>query len=317
MHLKWLLLTAWPGLLVLAAMVPPLLPATPLSDPLHAWAGPVDPDRLTAWTNHQLEAQQQAIQQLLSVKGAPTLANTLVPYDRAIAALDAASSEAELLYAVSPSKAVRDAAESLVQTVSNASVALSLNQQVYRALAAVDASSADPATRYYLQRTLLEYRLAGVDKDAPTRERVQKLQEQITKLGLVFGRNVQEHVNTVTVSVLEELAGLPADFLARHKPAADGSIQLTTDYPDYMPVMTYAQNGSLRRRMFLAYNTRAYPANKQVLLDLLNARQELASTLGFQNWADLATADQMMGSAANVRQFLKELDVASRPDAAK
>ena len=67
--------------------------------------------------------------------------------------------------------------------------------------------------------------------------------------------------------------------------------------------------------MFLAYNTRAYPANQQILLDLLATRQEIATVLGFRSWADLATADQMMGSAANVRTFLAKLDEASREGA--
>jgi thimet oligopeptidase len=67
--------------------------------------------------------------------------------------------------------------------------------------------------------------------------------------------------------------------------------------------------------MFLAYNTRAYPGNRQLLLDLLATRQEIASVLGFRSWADLATADQMMESAANVRKFLARLDEASREGA--
>src|SRR5215469_3816718 len=75
--------------------------------------------------------------------------------------------------------------------------------------------------------------------------------------------------------------------------------------------MTFASNPGLRERMFLAYNTRAYPANKQILLDLLATRHEIAGVLGFRSWADLATADQMMKSAANVRTFLTKLDEAS------
>ena len=55
---------------------------------------------------------------------------------------------------------------------------------------------------------------------------------------------------------------------------------LTTDPPDMMPVMTFAASAALRERMFLAYNTRAYPANRQILLDLLATRQEIASVLG-------------------------------------
>ncbi len=90
---------------------------------------------------------------------------------------------------------------------------------------------------------------------------------------------------------------------------------MSTDQPDMQPVMTFASNAALRERMFLAYNTRAYPANKQILLDLLATRQEIAACLGFRSWADLATADQMMGSAANVRTFLAKLDEASRDGA--
>jgi thimet oligopeptidase len=107
------------------------------------------------------------------------------------------------------------------------------------------------------------------------------------------------------------LDGLPADYLARHQPNAEGRVTLTTDQPDMQPVMTFAANAALRERMFLAYNTRAYPANRQILLDLLATRQEIADVLGFRSWADLATADQMMASAANVRTFLAKLNEAS------
>ncbi len=81
--------------------------------------------------------------------------------------------------------------------------------------------------------------------------------------------------------------------------------------------MTFAQSGDLRRRMFLAYNTRAFPSNRQVLLDLLRIRQEIATILGFAHWADLATADQMMESAANMQAFLDDLDHASKAGAEK
>ena len=59
------------------------------------------------------------------------------------------------------------------------------------------------------------------------------------------------------------------------------------------------------------------PPTQQLLLDLLATRQEIATVLGFRSWADLATADQMMGSAANVRTFLAKLNEASREGAVR
>jgi thimet oligopeptidase len=282
---------------------------------LHAWAGDLDPEKLKSWVGRHLDAHKAAVEQLLAVQPPRTVENTLVPYDQAIAALGIAGSEAGLLHSVAAEKAVRNQAEAMVQAVSEAAVQLSLNPQVYQALSSIDLSDADAASRHYLERTLLQYRLAGVDKDQSTRERIQQLQERITELGLAFGRNVQEQVNTVVVTDAAESDGLPEDFLARHAPDAEGHRTLTTDYPDYQPVMTFAKSDALRGRMFLAYNTRAYPANKQILMEILATRQQLADTLGFSSWANLATADQMMGSAANVKTFLAELDAASKTGA--
>ena len=121
-----------------------------------------------------------------------TLETTWRPYDDAIAALSQAGSECGLLDSVHPSKPVRDKAQQLAQRVAEAATALSLNQDVYRALAAVDASQADDATKHYVERTLLQYRLAGVDKDDATRARLRELQDKATLLSLTIGRNVQE-----------------------------------------------------------------------------------------------------------------------------
>ena len=192
--------------------------------------------------------------------------------------------------------------------------ALSLNRAVYEALAAIDLTGASPATQHFVQRTLLGYRLAGVDKDQATRDQLQSLQEKATMLSLEFSRNIQEGGKTIEATEAE-LDGLPADYLARHPVNAAGRVTLSTDQPDMQPVMTFAASAALRERMFLAYNTRAYPANQKILLDLLATRQEIATVLGFRSWADLATADQMMGSAANVRTFLATLDEASREGA--
>ena len=253
----------------------------------------------------------------LAAEGPRTIESTLRAYDDAVAELAAVGSLTGLMHSVYPEKTVRDTAQALLQKISQAGVELSLNRDVYQALEKIDASGADAATRHYLDRTLLQYRLAGVDKDDATRAKIKELQDQATLTSLNFGRNVQEGGNTVTVEDAAELDGLPADFLEAHQPGEDGKITLTTDFPDYLPVLTFARSSDLRRRMFLAYNTRAYPANRQLLLDLLRIRQEVATILGFAHWADLATADQMMESAANMQAFLDDLDHASKGGAEK
>jgi thimet oligopeptidase len=281
---------------------------------LHPWneSGQIDAPTLEGWVQGRLARQQQQIDSLLAVEGQKTLENTLRPYDEAVATLSAAGSLASLLDSVYPDKAVRDKARELTQTVAEAATALSLNQEVYRALAAIDLSLADPATTHYVSQTLLNYRLAGVDKDDATRAHLRELSDKATEISLTFAKHVQENVNRVEVRDATELAGLPEDYIHNHPPDTEGVITLTTDFPDMQPVMTFARSADLRLRMFRAYNTRAYPANRQLLLDLLAVRQQVASILGFASWADLATANQMMGSAANLKKFIGELEQASR-----
>ena len=292
--------------------------AAAVTPDLHSWeaGGATSAEALTAWVSARLAAHESALEALLAVKGPRTPANSLRIYDVAIEQLNLAGAQAGVLNSVAAASAVRDQAQLEAQRVAMAGSALSLNRAVYDALSAIDLTGANPATKHYVERTLLGYRLAGVDKDQDTRDRLQVLNEKSTRISLEFSRNIQEGAKTVEATAAE-LEGLPADYLARHQAGADGKITLTTDPPDMQPVMTFAASPALRERMFLAYNTRAYPANRDLLLDLLATRQEVASVLGFRSWADLATADQMMGSAANVRTFLAKLDEASRDGAVR
>jgi thimet oligopeptidase len=287
---------------------------------IHAWeaGGATSAEALSAWVGARLAAHEAALAALVAVEGPRTPENSLRFYDAAIEQLNLAGAQAGVLNSVAADKAVRDQAQIEAQRVAMAASALSLNRAVYEALAAIDLEGTNPpvtpATKHFVERALLGYRLAGVNKDQATRDHLQSLREKAAYLSLEFSRNIQEDGKTIEATE-SELDGLPADYLARHRPDAEGRIVLTTDLPDMQPVMTFAASAALRKRMFLAYNTRAYPANRQILLDLLATRQEIAAVLGFRSWADLATADQMMGSAANARAFLAKLDEASRDGA--
>ena len=286
------------------------------ADPLHAWVSGNDPAALETWVNQRLEDEKADVGKLLAATGPRTIENTLRPFDDAQNQLALAGNNAALLYSLADAATLRDKGQAMTAKVSSASTELSLNPKVYSALAAVPLPANDPATRHYLERTLLEYKLSGVDKDEATRAKIRALQDKITDLSLAFGRNIADGTLKITAT-RAELEGLPDDYIARHKPEADGAYTLTTEQPDVQPVLSFAKSADLRRRMFLAYDQRAYPKNVQVLKDLLAARQELATTLGYAHYADLATADQMTGSAANVEALLNQIDEASRSASAR
>jgi thimet oligopeptidase len=308
------------GIACLAASAVASLPAATPADPadsavLHAWEAGDDPASLERWVRAHLKRSDAAIARLVAVKGAHTVANTLRPYDDAVNELALATSQASVLYGVGATKELRDKAQALTQEANAATNALSLNQPVYRALAALPAP-ADAATRHYLEHTLLEFRLAGVDRDEATRAKVKALQDRITELGLSFERAVHDDVRTV-VATQAQLDGLPPDYLAAHPADATGHVTITTDPPDSWPAQKFASNAQLRHDLFLAANSVGYPANGETLRALLTARADLAQLLGYATWADFAMADQMIGSPAHLREYLQKIDAATRLPAAR
>jgi len=277
------------------------------------WSSKPDVPAFEKIENDRLAAAQKAIDELVAVKEARTIDNTLVPFDEAVHQLGSAQYFAGLMQQVHPDATFRDHATEMVRKASAAATALTLNHQVYEALSALDVSQADAATRYYVQRQLLEFKLAGVDKDEATRNRLKKLQDDLTEQQSMFDRNISDGQKTVLVNSVSELNGMPQDYIDRHKPGADGKIRITTEYPDILPALKFARNDDLRRRLYQAFLTRAYPKNLEVLKQMMQTRYEIAQLLGYNSWADYNAADKMILNGTRIADFIQQVDSAAKP----
>ena len=275
------------------------------------WSAKPDVAAFEKIENERLAASQRSVDTLLAVKVARTVENTLAPLDEAFHQINSAAYFAGLMEQVHPDAGFRDHATAMLTKASAAQTAIALNHEVYNALAAIDVSRADAATKYYVQRQLLEFRLAGVDKDDATRARLKKLNDQATEQQSMFDRNISDGQKTIEADP-SELDGLPQDYIARHKPGANGKVTITTDYPDAFPVLTFAKSTDLRRRMSLAFNTRAFPKNEEVLTSLMKTRYEIATLLGYNSWADFNAADKMIAKGHNIADFIQQVNDASR-----
>ena len=302
---------------VIALLTAPALPLTAAAkgDSAPFWSTKMTAASFAKLQDDRLARARSITDKMIAEKGKRTIENTLRPYDNALLELDAVASQASLIQNVHPDSGVRSAAEMASQKAEALSTEMSLNRKLYDALAAIDLAGANAETRYYVEKTLRDFRLAGVDKDDATRAKIKTLHEEIVQIGQEFDRNIRANKRTVTANSVAELDGLPADYIERHKPGADGKITLTTDYPDAIPVFSYAKNEDLRKRMYMEYNNRAFPANIETLKKLIAKRAELAQLLAYPNFADYVTADKMVGNQKNAAAFIDQVVSASGPRA--
>jgi thimet oligopeptidase len=278
--------------------------------------GVTTPQSLQAAVSARVARARQLLSAFLAVSGRRTIDNTLRPYDDMFGELHTAGAQAAVYTANHPDERMRTMGEALSRSVSAFVAEVPLRPDVYAALAAIDLSAADAATRHYVERDLKNFRLAGVDKPEAVRARIQRLRDELTQASDEFARNIRDARGRVIVNSAAELDGLPPDFVARHAPDATGAVTLLTDGVDLRPVLTYARNADLRRRLLLeSYNVA--PQNIEVLRRILRLRADLASLLGFPNWAAVDMATRMSGTVEAASSFIDRVVQASTRGAAR
>jgi len=252
--------------------------------------------------------------ELAGETGPATVEKTLTRFDEMVGIASAAMGEFTLYQEVMADQDRRDAGADCQVKLSALTSGISLSRPIYERIAAIDSAGLDEETSFYLTKTLGDFERAGVALDEPQRMRVQAINEELAQIGTEFADNIANGRKVVKAKP-EELAGVPEDFLAAHPAGDDGLVEISTDYTDYQPVMSYAESDALRRRLSEAYNTRGYPENDPLLKRLFTLRQELAEILGRPNYATLVLEDKMVNTPEKVQSLLDDMAAAARPAA--
>ena len=266
------------------------------------------------WVGARCEGElAEAVRQVEQVKtGARGAHEVLAAWNRAETAIANAESVA-LWPEVHPDAAVRDRADELAQQVQKYVTELGQDRELFAVFEAIDGSpdgGLDPDARRVLEHTLRDFRRAGVDLDDATRDRLRELSERGVEISQDFGRHIRDDVRSIRIAP-ERLAGLPDDYRAAHPAGDDGLVEITTDYPDLVPFTTFGSDGAARHELALAANNVAWPANDQVLQDLLAVRRETADLLGYDSWPDYDTEVKMIGSGRAVGDFIEQISAAA------
>jgi peptidyl-dipeptidase Dcp len=122
--------------------------------------------------------------------------------------------------------------------------------------------------------------------------------------------------NLLYFSDVAELAGVPQAAIDRAKERAkkkdrDGEYALTLIGEEVRDFLRFAQNRSVRERVFNSYVSRGARDdqydNRALLAEIITLRQEQATLLGFATYAHLSTADKMAQTPEPVMELLQDI----------
>jgi thimet oligopeptidase len=284
----------------------------PLSLPADDWKG---------WLEERARGQLRlAGDEIAALKdAAPKDEAILQVWNDAGVALGNAAAVCSLLSVVHPDPDVVDLAEQVDIEVRAFVTDLLLDADVFAQLSSVDPDALDTGARRMLEDSLRDFTRSGVDRDHEVRERVRAIDQRLADLGQAFSRNIRDGRRTTLVPA-SALDGLPDDFVADHAPDADGMVAITTEYPDTNPFLTFSRDPEARRQVAGSYFDLAWPENDAVLGDLLAARHEKATLLGYPSWPDYDAEVKMIRTGDAIAAFIErisaEADAAGRREVA-
>jgi len=176
-----------------------------------------------------------------------------------------------------------------------------------------------------LNRTYRNFVRNGANLNATERDEFRQISKDLNLLSLQFSQNVLRATNDFSkhitdANVLDGLPDFVLEMLAEEakKAGKEEGYLISLRATSYTPVMRYASNRDLRRELFIAQATRAMGGefdNSQILIDIVNRRLQMASLLGFRNYAEFALQNRMAENIPNVYNLLNQLLEAYRPAA--
>lgn len=182
------------------------------------------------------------------------------------------------------------------------------------------------------QKTLLQDTYKGFERSGALlneadKKKLEEINKELSLKSLQFGQNALAATNAYIKHITDKtlLSGIPDAILAQYAEEAkehglDGWA-ISLQYPSFMPLMTYADNRELRQEIALASGKRSFDGgaydNQNLIREIVALRDQKATLLGYENYADYVLEERMAKSPAKVNDFLNELLEKATPYAIK
>jgi len=175
----------------------------------------------------------------------------------------------------------------------------------------------DPESLRLLERYHVLFVRAGAKLSEADKDKLRKLNEQISSLTTQFQQTVLKATNdgAIVVDQASDLDGMPADLVAAAAQAAktrklDGKWVLTLMNTTGQPPLAQLKNRELRERIYKASIARGNGGpddSTATVAQIVKLRADKAALLGYKDFASYALEDETAGTPEAVNKMLAQL----------
>lgn len=264
---------------------------------------------------------KREVEAILKNKKKPTFENTIAALDQAGKLLDRVLMTFSPLSSSNSTEDLRMLQQEFSPLLSAHGDDISLNPALFARVKAVyndkkAKSKLNAEQKSLLEKTYKSFVRGGANLNDKQKEELRRLNTEIAQLQLEFNQNLMFETNNtfVTVDNLEELKGLSQDNIDRAAALAAangqaGKWMFNMQRSSCNPVLQYAENRELRRKVYLAYINRGNQGNKydskEISRRIIELRQQKATLMGFKDFASLALETRMAKESSAVYKLLE------------
>lgn len=293
----------------------------------------IEPDHVSPAIESVLNEANTLIHSLKEMNAPTSWNNFVEPIEIISEKISRAWGQIEHLNAVINSDSLRKAYNDNLIKLTEFYTNLSQDESLYKKYQSLKDSevfkSLTPSQKRIIDNVLREFKLGGAELNETDKKRFKVIQEKLAKLSTQFEENILDATNEFSIFVdhLDELIGIPEENIKKaHAEAKEDKkegYKFTLHFPSYLPVMQYADNRTLREKLYHAYATRASELaspkfdNTNLIEEILSLRYESSKLLGFKHFTEMSLVTKMAKSSEEVITFLMDLANKAKPFALK
>ncbi len=250
----------------------------------------------------------------------PTFENTMVALERSGRLLERVANVFFNKVAADGNEATAALEEEIAPKLAAHADAIELDSQLYwriKTLHDQPNEELDAESRYLIERTFMEFTIAGAALDDEQKEQLKELNQRLSTLTTRFEKNLLADTNDLAVHLTDasDLDGLEPGQLSAAAQAAqerglDGYL-VTLVLPTGHPWLASLTKPEIRERIMAASRARGNRGNEwdnsEVVLQIAQLRAERARLLGFQSHAHWVIAGQTARTPEAVAELLGRL----------